>query len=79
MSQFLIDRPIFAWVVALIVVLVGAISITRLPVARYPVIAPPSIDTSYVKGVVRVENRTGTERRPRSAGRMPPEILVAMF
>jgi multidrug efflux pump len=44
MSRFFIDRPIFAWVVALIIMLVGAISITRLPIARYPVIAPPSVN-----------------------------------
>jgi multidrug efflux pump len=43
MSEFFIRRPIFAWVVALIVMLVGAISISRLPVARYPVIAPPAV------------------------------------
>jgi len=43
LSRFFIDRPIFAWVVALILMLVGAISITRLPIARYPVIAPPSV------------------------------------
>src|SRR3984885_11656593 len=44
MSRFFIDRPIFAWVVALIIMLVGAISITRLPIARYPGIAPPSVN-----------------------------------
>jgi multidrug efflux pump len=49
MSRFFIDRPIFAWVVAIIIMLLGAISITRLPVARYPNIAPPavSINASY--------------------------------
>ena len=46
LSRFFIDRPIFAWVVALIIMLIGAISITRLPVARYPVIAPPSVNIS---------------------------------
>ncbi len=43
MSRFFIDRPIFAWVVALITMLVGALSITRLPITPYPTIAPPSI------------------------------------
>jgi multidrug efflux pump len=46
LSHFFIDRPIFAWVVALIIMLVGGISITRLPIARYPVIAPPSVNIS---------------------------------
>src|ERR1700691_2512061 len=44
MSRFFIDRPIFACGVALIIMLVGAISITGLPIARYPVIAPPSVN-----------------------------------
>jgi len=49
LSRFFIDRPIFAWVVALIIMLAGALGITRLPVARYPNIAPPtvSIDAVY--------------------------------
>src|ERR1700742_1181936 len=46
MSNFFIDRPIFAWVVALFICLVGAISIPLLPVAQYPIIAPPSISVS---------------------------------
>jgi multidrug efflux pump len=49
MPSFFIDRPIFAWVVALFICLIGAISIPLLPVAQYPIIAPPSISisTSY--------------------------------
>src|SRR5579871_1819448 len=46
MPSFFIDRPIFAWVVALFVCLIGAISIPLLPVAQYPIIAPPSISVS---------------------------------
>jgi multidrug efflux pump len=45
-SRFFIDRPIFAWVVALILMLVGAMSITRLPITPYPAIAPPRIAVS---------------------------------
>jgi multidrug efflux pump len=49
MANFFIDRPIFAWVVALFICLIGAISIPLLGVAQYPIIAPPSISisTSY--------------------------------
>jgi multidrug efflux pump len=49
MPSFFIDRPIFAWVVALFICLVGAIAIPLLAVAQYPIIAPPSISisTSY--------------------------------
>ncbi|HEY0843917.1 MAG TPA: efflux RND transporter permease subunit [Noviherbaspirillum sp.] len=43
MAKFFIDRPVFAWVIALFILLAGALSITRLPVAQYPTIAPPSV------------------------------------
>ena len=46
MSRFFIDRPIFAWVVALILMLVGVMAITRLPITPYPQIAPPTIAIS---------------------------------
>jgi len=43
MAQFFIDRPIFAWVIALFVLVLGGVSITQLPVAQYPPVAPPAI------------------------------------
>ncbi|MBI6852943.1 efflux RND transporter permease subunit [Pseudomonas cichorii] len=43
MSRFFIDRPIFAWVLAIIVMLAGVMSILTLPIAQYPSIAPPAI------------------------------------
>ncbi len=43
MAQFFIDRPVFAWVIALFIILGGVLSIPRLPVSQYPTIAPPSI------------------------------------
>jgi len=46
MARFFIDRPIFAWVIAIVVMLAGALSITRLPISRYPTIAPPSVTVS---------------------------------
>ena len=48
MAQFFIDRPIFAWVIALFVLVLGGVSITQLPVAQYPPVAPPSIVISAV-------------------------------
>ncbi|MDN5509981.1 MAG: efflux RND transporter permease subunit, partial [Pseudomonas sp.] len=44
MSKFFIDRPIFAWVIALVIMLVGALSILKLPINQYPAIAPTAID-----------------------------------
>ena len=43
MSRFFIDRPIFAWVLAIVVMLAGIIAVKSLPVAQYPSIAPPAI------------------------------------
>ena len=46
MARFFIDRPIFAWVIAIVIMLAGVISILSLPIAQYPSIAPPSISIS---------------------------------
>ncbi|MBR0567681.1 efflux RND transporter permease subunit [Azoarcus sp. L1K30] len=43
MARFFIDRPIFAWVIALVIMLAGALSILELPVSQYPAIAPPAV------------------------------------
>ncbi len=49
MAQFFINRPVFAWVIALFIILLGVIAIPNLPVARYPSVAPPTVNisTSY--------------------------------
>ncbi|MGI9247209.1 MAG: efflux RND transporter permease subunit, partial [Steroidobacteraceae bacterium] len=46
MARFFIDRPIFAWVIAIIIMIAGALSIARLPVSMYPDIAPPAVNVS---------------------------------
>ncbi|HDZ58230.1 MAG TPA: efflux RND transporter permease subunit [Pseudomonas xinjiangensis] len=43
MSRFFIDRPIFAWVIALVIMLAGGLAVLNLPVNQYPEIAPPAI------------------------------------
>ena len=43
MSRFFIDHPIFAWVIALVVMLAGALAVRSLPIAQYPNIAPPAV------------------------------------
>ncbi|TZG34306.1 efflux RND transporter permease subunit [Agrobacterium sp. B1(2019)] len=49
MARFFIDRPIFAWVVAIFIMLAGLLAIPMLPIAQYPNVAPPqiSIGTNY--------------------------------
>jgi multidrug efflux pump len=46
MARFFIDRPVFAWVISLLIMLLGGLAITQLPVAQYPNIAPPSISVT---------------------------------
>jgi len=46
MARFFIDRPIFAWVIAIVIALAGAISVFTLPIAQYPQIAPASVTIS---------------------------------
>ena len=48
MSRFFIERPIFAWVLAIIVMLVGVLAILNLPIAQYPPIAPPSVSITAI-------------------------------
>lgn len=43
MANFFIDRPIFAWVLAILTMLAGALALYQLPVAQYPTIAPPTV------------------------------------
>ena len=43
MPRFFIDRPIFAWVIALFILVLGGVAISRLPVSQYPTVAPPAI------------------------------------
>ncbi len=43
LSKFFLDRPVFAWVIAIIIMLTGALAIYNLPISQYPPIAPPSI------------------------------------
>ncbi|SEL76936.1 efflux RND transporter permease subunit [Acinetobacter sp. DSM 11652] len=46
MAHFFIHRPIFAWVIALVIMLAGILSLTKMPIAQYPTIAPPTVSIS---------------------------------
>src|SRR5476651_1601308 len=48
MSKFFIDRPIFAWVIALILMMAGVLAIRSLPIAQYPSIAPPAVSITVI-------------------------------
>ncbi len=63
MSRFFIDRPIFAWVLAIMLSLLGVLSILRLPLTPYPTIAPPSIsvDATYPGAAARTVEDSVTQ------------------
>ena len=63
MSRFFIDRPIFAWVLAIVVMLAGVLAIKGLPISQYPSIAPPaiSISASYPGASARTLEDTVTQ------------------
>ena len=63
MARFFIDRPIFAWVIAIIVMLAGVLSIMNLPVSQYPSIAPPTvvINASYPGASAKTMEDTVTQ------------------
>lgn len=46
MAQFFIHRPIFAWVIALVIMLAGILTLSKMPIAQYPTIAPPTVTVS---------------------------------
>src|SRR6201996_9166563 len=46
LSQFFIERPVFAWVIAIVIALAGVLAIETLPIAQYPTIAPPAVSIS---------------------------------
>src|SRR5690606_41386130 len=46
MAQFFIGRPIFAWVLAIVVMIAGGLSIFTLPISQYPTIAPPAVSVT---------------------------------
>ena len=64
LSRFFIDRPIFAWVVGLIIMLVGAVSIMRMPISQYPSIAPPMIAITVDYPGASAETVNNTVVRP---------------
>ncbi|MBU0910873.1 MAG: efflux RND transporter permease subunit, partial [Proteobacteria bacterium] len=51
LSKFFLDRPVFAWVIAIIMMTAGGLAIYNLPISQYPSIAPPAIAIdSYFPG-----------------------------
>ena len=63
MARFFIDRPIFAWVIAIIIMLAGILALKSLPISMYPTIAPPtvSINATYPGASAKVVEDSVTQ------------------
>ena len=63
MAQFFIHRPIFAWVIALVIMLAGILTLTKMPVAQYPTVAPPTVTiaASYPGASAKTVENTVTQ------------------
>src|ERR1035437_8046166 len=61
-AKFFIDRPVFAWVIALIIMLAGGLALKNLPVASYPSVAPPGLTVivNYPGASAQVMEETAT-------------------
>ncbi|HVN46884.1 MAG TPA: efflux RND transporter permease subunit, partial [Steroidobacteraceae bacterium] len=64
MARFFIDRPIFAWVLAIILMMAGVLAIVRLPVAQFPPLAPPSVAITVIYPGASAETVEGTVVQP---------------
>ena len=60
MSKFFIDRPIFAWVVAIVIMIAGAVSISQMPIEQYPTVAPTqiSVNVTYPGATAQILEET---------------------
>lgn len=63
LSKFFINRPIFAWVIAIVIMMAGALAISGLPVSMYPTIAPPSVSIRATYSGASAETVSNTVTR----------------
>ena len=66
MAKFFIDRPIFAWVISIFIIIAGVLGINNLPISQYPEILPPqiSVDANYSGASAEVVADTVAVRSP---------------
>ena len=78
--NFFIDRPIFAWVIAIVIMLAGGLAVVTLPVAQYPSIAPPAISIAVTYpgrfGGDGAEHGHAGDRAADERPRSPPVLLL---
>ena len=78
-SRFFVRRPVFAWVIAILIMLAGVLAIRTLPVGQYPDVAPPAVKISATYR--RLCRNPGEQRHPghRAAAHRPrPSALLQL-
>ena len=78
LPRFFIDRPIFAWVIALIIMIVGALGLSKLAVEQYPTVAPPtvSVNVAYPGASAKMIEETVIELLEREINGTPKMIYM---
>lgn len=61
-SRFFVRRPVFAWVIAILIMLAGALAIRTLPVGQYPDVAPPAV--KYPLPIPELPQKPWKQRHP---------------
>ena len=64
MARFFIDRPIFAWVLAILMMMAGVLALLNLPVAQFPPLAPPAVAITVTYPGASAETVEGTVVQP---------------
>ena len=78
-SHFFIDRPIFAAVISIVFVILGAVAVGRLPIAQYPDIAPPVVNVTgqYPGASAEVSQRAASTNSAMGPSQRRPRALIA--
>ena len=80
MSRFFIERPIFAWVVSIVIVLIGGVAAFMLPIAQYPDITPPTVQVNCTYPGANAQVVAGyTPSMPTYAGTLSDEDIEALI
>ncbi|MFO5569087.1 efflux RND transporter permease subunit, partial [Klebsiella pneumoniae] len=72
-SRFFVRRPVFAWVIAILIMLAGVLAIRTLPVGQYPDVAPPAVKISATYTGASAETLENSERPHESLNNLTPE------
>src|SRR5205823_4029263 len=77
-SHFFIDRPIFATVLSIVIVIVGVVALTQLPIAQYPEVAPPTVSVTATYPGAEAKLPEEVKRQGVTTKKKSPSILLCV-